>query len=367
MGRGRPVEGVGVTTASPAGRLPDPAFWKGRRVLLTGHTGFKGSWAALWLARLGARVTGLALPAEGALHHFGLADVADGLDSRIADLRAPAAVAAVVRDAAPELVLHMGAQALVRRSLREPVATFATNVMGTAHLLDALRAHASGAAVLVVTSDKVYANAGTGAAFAEDAPLGGKDPYSASKAACEILVASWRDSTGMTVATARGGNVIGGGDFAEDRIVPDLVRAARAGRPAVLRHPQATRPWQHVLDCLCGYLLHLESLACDPATTPTALNIGPDPTAPVTVAALAEAMGRRLGMAVPFVHEPVPGSIEAPALALDPSHARTALGWRDRLPGPAAVAETAAWYGRWMAGEDAGALSRAALDAYQGA
>jgi CDP-glucose 4,6-dehydratase len=345
-------------------RLPDPGFWAGRQVLLTGHTGFKGSWAALWLSRMGARVTGLALPPEGSLDHFGLAGVADCLDGRTADLRDRAAVAAVVRAAAPELVLHLGAQALVRRGLREPVATFATNVMGTAHLLDALRTHAPGAAVLVATSDKVYANAGTGAAFAEDAPLGGTDPYSASKAACELLAASWRASTGMAVATARAGNVIGGGDFAEDRLVPDLFRAAKAGRPAVLRHPQATRPWQHVLDCLCGYLLHLEALARDPAVAPAALNIGPVPGAPVTVADLAGAVGRRLGMAVPFVHEPVPGSIEAPALALDPARARAALGWGERLAGPAAVAATADWYGRWMAGEDAGALSRAALDAY---
>jgi CDP-glucose 4,6-dehydratase len=360
------MEGLGVTAP-----LPDPAFWAGRRVLLTGHTGFKGSWAALWLKRLGAQVTGLALPPEGAEHHYGLARVDETLDGRTADLRDPTAVGAVVRDARPEIVLHMAAQALVRRSLRDPVGTFAANVQGTAHLLDALRAHAPKAAVLVVTSDKVYANDGTGRAFPEDAPLGGKDPYSASKAACEILVASWRASfaqaDGMALAAARGGNVIGGGDFAEDRIAPDVLRAARAGRPVVLRHPEATRPWQHVLDCLCGYLLFLERLARDPAGAPAALNIGPAPGAPVTVAQLAETLGARLGMDRAWVHEPVPGSVEAPALALDPSRARATLGWRERLPGMAAVAATADWQAAYLRGADARALAEAALAAYEAA
>jgi CDP-glucose 4,6-dehydratase len=348
--------------------LPDPAFWRGRRVLLTGHTGFKGSWAALWLRRLGAEVTGLALPPE-AESHFALARVAGALDHRMADLRDPAAVAAVARDARPQVVLHMAAQALVRRSLRDPVGTFAANVQGTAHLLDALRTHAPGAAVLVVTSDKVYANDGTGRAFAEDAPLGGKDPYSASKAACEILVASWRASFAgegaLSLATARGGNVIGGGDFAEDRVAADMLRAVRTGVPVVLRHPEATRPWQHVLDCLCGYLLFLERLTGDPAGTPATLNIGPLPGAPVTVARLVEALGARLGMAEAWVHRPVAGSVEAPALALDPSRARATLGWRERLPGMAAVAATADWQAAWLGGAEAADLAEAALAAYE--
>ena len=357
-----------MTRPGRPGRLPDPAFWAGRRVLLTGHTGFKGSWAALWLARLGARVTGLALAPEGPEHHFGLARVGGALDDRRADLRDPDAVAAVVRDARPEIVLHMAAQALVRRSLRDPLGTFATNVQGTGNLLDALRAQAPGAAVLVVTSDKVYANDGSGRAFPEDAPLGGKDPYSASKAACEILVASWRASfareAGMALATVRGGNVIGGGDFAEDRVAPDVLRAARAGRPVVLRHPEATRPWQHVLDCLGGYLLYLESLARDPAAAPPALNIGPAPGAPIPVARLVETLGARLGMPIPWVHEPVPGSVEAPALALDPALAHATLGWRERLPGMAAIAATADWQAAWLGGADARALAETALDGY---
>lgn len=354
------MEGVAVKPP-----LPDPAFWAGRRVLLTGHTGFKGSWAALWLRRLGAEVTGLALPPESPENHHDLAGAAEALDGRVADLRDAAAVDAVVRAAQPEAVLHLAAQALVRRSLREPAATFATNVQGTANLLESLGRRAPGAAVLIVTSDKVYRNDGSGRAFREGDPLGGKDPYSASKAACELLAASWRESVpGAAVATARGGNVVGGGDFGEDRLAPDMLRAARAGRPASLRHPEATRPWQHVLDCLCGYLLHLERLTLDPAGAPRALNIGPEPGAPIPVARLAEALGGRLGLAPSWAHAPVPGSIEAPALALDASLAREVLGWRERLPGMAAVAATADWQAAYLRGADPRALSAAALDAF---
>ncbi|SEB05319.1 CDP-glucose 4,6-dehydratase [Rubrimonas cliftonensis] len=349
--------------------LPDPAFWAGKRVLLTGHTGFKGSWAALWLRRLGAHATGLALPPEGAENHHDLAHVAKALDGRIADLRDPAAVADVVRAVRPEIVLHLGAQALVRRSLRDPAATFATNVQGTANLLAALGRLAPEAATLVVTSDKVYRNDGTGRAFREDDPLGGKDPYSASKAACELLAASWRASAAaperLPLATARGGNVIGGGDFGEDRLAPDMMRAARAGRPATLRHPEATRPWQHVLDCLCGYLLYLERLAADPAGAPRALNIGPGPGAPIAVARLAEALAARLELRRAWVHEPVPGSIEAPALALDVTRAREALGWRERLPGMAAIAATADWQAAYLHGASPRALAEAAFAAFE--
>lgn len=355
LGVTRPGEGPGVTQPTPT-RRPDPAFWAGRRVLLTGHTGFKGSWAALWLAKLGAQVTGLALAPEGPESHYTLARVGEVLDSHLVDLTDAPAVARVVAEARPQTVLHLAAQALVRRSLADPARTFASNVMGTAHLLDAIRAHAPGAQTLVVTSDKVYANAETGVAFAESAPLGGKDPYSASKAACEIVVASYRASYGLALATARGGNVIGGGDFAADRIVPDLLRAARAGGPVRLRHPWATRPWQHVLDCLTGYLLHAERLGVAPA-----LNFGPMPGTPISVAELAEAVGRRLGLAQSWVHDPVPGSVEAQSLALDSSAARAALGWSDALPGAAAIAATADWYAAYLGGADPVALARDAL------
>jgi CDP-glucose 4,6-dehydratase len=236
---------VGVRRGAVAAvemRRPDPGFWNGKRVLLTGHTGFKGGWAAIWLSRMGANVTGLALPPDPPGGVFDLARVAELVDSRLVDLRDRTAVAGVVDAGAFDVVLHMAAQPIVRRSIAEPVETFASNVMGTAHLLDALRARSGLQAVLVITSDKVYANAETGEAFAEGAPLGGKDPYSASKAATEILTASFArsyfDRAGVPVATARGGNVIGGGDVSPDRLVSDIVRAVGARRGG---HPAASR------------------------------------------------------------------------------------------------------------------------------
>ncbi|MDB5463805.1 MAG: CDP-glucose 4,6-dehydratase protein [Phenylobacterium sp.] len=237
----------------------DRAFWRGQRVLLTGHTGFKGSWAAVWLERLGAEVTGLALAPDQSPSLFELAGVETLTRSLVVDLRDRAAVEAALAGRSFDLVLHMAAQPIVRTAIAEPVETFATNVMGTVHLLQALRVQAALKAALAITSDKVYANAETGRAFAEGDALGGKDPYSASKAATEIAVQSFAKSyfepAGVPLATARGGNVIGGGDFSPDRIVADIVRAARAQQPVVLRHPEATRPWQHVLDCLAGYLV----------------------------------------------------------------------------------------------------------------
>jgi len=343
-------------------RLPDPGFWAGKRVLVTGHTGFKGSWAALWLAEMGAEVTGFALAPEGAEHHYGLARIGDLVASRIGDLSERPAVAAAVRAARPDLVVHMAAQALVRRALADPLATWQTNVTGTGHLLAALGEHAPEAVTLVVTSDKVYRNDDTGRAFVETDPLGGKDPYSASKAAAELMVASWRASyPGAPLATARGGNVIGGGDFAEDRILPDIVRAARAGEPAVLRHPEAIRPWQHVLDCLSGYLLHLEALAAG-ADLP-ALNIGPAPEPATTVGAAATRLAAGLG-APGWRHAPEARSVEARRLALDASAARAALGWGDRLSRDRALGLTAEWYRAWLEGADMAQLSRGQLRAY---
>lgn len=348
---------------------PDAEFWRKRRVLLTGQTGFKGAWLALWLARLGAEVSAFALPPEPGPTLFHLADVAESCDSRIQDLRDAAGVARLVRQARPQIVLHLAAQALVRRSLAMPMETFATNVLGTINLLHALGETEGLEAVLVVTSDKVYANDGSGRAIREADPLGGDDPYSASKAACELAVNSMRRSflsaRGVPVATARAGNVIGGGDFAEDRLVPDCVRAAMAGRAVVLRHPQSTRPWQHVLDCLCGYLLYAERLASAPATVPQALNFGPASGDAIPVIELAgailQAMGATSGIEV---REPE-HSVEAPLLSLDSSLARSTLGWRDRLSGPPAIETTAAWYRRWQSGDDMRAATLAEIDRYQ--
>jgi CDP-glucose 4,6-dehydratase len=346
------------------------AFWGGKRVLLTGHTGFKGSWAAIWLSRLGAQVTGLALPPDQAPSLCDLAGVEALVDSRIADLRDARAVEDALADQPFDLVLHMAAQPIVRTAVAEPVATFAANVIGTAHLLQALRGRSELQAVLAVTSDKVYANADSGRAFAESDPLGGKDPYSASKAAAEIVTRSFAlsyfEPAGVPVATARGGNVIGGGDFSRDRLAADIVRAAKAGESLVLRHPEATRPWQHVLDCLAGYLRHLQALATDPAT-PRALNFGPRPGGPeVTVGELATLGVTALG-ARPWRHEPDPGSLEARSLAIDAGLARRALGFESHLDAPEAVALTMDWYARQAAGADALALCREQIAAYEAA
>ena len=343
----------------------NPSFWAGKRVLLTGHTGFKGAWAAIWLQRAGAQATGLALPPDQTPSLFELAGVERLVESHFIDLRDAEAVAQLLGSRTFDLVLHMAAQPIVRTAIADPLATFASNVMGTANLLQALRAQPALQAVLVITSDKVYANAETGRAFAEGDALGGKDPYSASKAAAEIVTASFAKSYFTApVATARGGNVIGGGDFSRDRIVADIVRAARGQEPVVLRHPEATRPWQHVLDCLAGYLAYAEALATDPAT-PRALNFGPKPGGrEVTVGELAtlgvEALGAR-----PWRHAPDPTSLEARSLAIDASLAKRTLGFESRLDAPEAVALTMDWYRRQANGEDALALCLEEIEGYE--
>jgi CDP-glucose 4,6-dehydratase len=341
--------------------LPDPGFWSGKRVLLTGHTGFKGSWAALWLAAMGAKVTGFALAPETEPALFDLAKVGSSMTSMIGDLRDAAAVSKSVAAADPELAIHMAAQALVRRSIADPVATFATNVQGTTYLLEALRGRPALRAVLVVTSDKVYANDELGRAFVESDRLGGKDAYSASKAAAEIVTRAYALSyfkpAGIPVATARSGNVIGGGDFAADRLVPDVIRAVQSGKKLVLRHPKATRPWQHVLDCVGGYFVFAEALANGRAVSP-ALNFAPNRST-TTVAELAEAIFTALGQKPDWHQQSEPGSIEMKTLAIDASLARAELSWRCRLTEADAVAWTADWYRAFTAHEN---LRTATLD-----
>ncbi|WP_411287288.1 CDP-glucose 4,6-dehydratase [Phenylobacterium sp.] len=347
----------------------NPGFWAGKRVLLTGHTGFKGAWAAIWLARMGAQVRGLALPPDQKPSLFELAGVSDLIASRLVDLRNPDAVGPAIGGVGVDLVLHMAAQPIVRTSIEDPITTFETNVMGTAHLLQALRAQRGLAAVLVITSDKVYANAETGRAFVEGDPLGGKDPYSASKAAAEMVTHSFArsyfEAAGVRVATARGGNVIGGGDFSRDRLVADIVRASRAGEAVTLRHPEATRPWQHVLDCVAGYLCHLEALATDDAT-PRALNFGPRPGGPeVTVGEIAT-LGVQALNGQPWRHGPDPDSIEARSLAIDATLARRALGFESHYDAPDAVRLTMDWYRRQAEGEAALDLCREQIEGYEG-
>ena len=348
--------------------LPAAAFWNGRRVLLTGHTGFKGSWAALWLAELGADVTGFALSPATSPALFDLAEVGAGLTSVIGDLRDSAAVDDAVRRANPEIVLHMAAQPIVRRAIAEPVESIAVNVLGTANLLDVLRAAPDLRAVVVVTSDKVYANDGAGQAFAEGDRLGGKDPYSASKAAAEIITQSFAqtyfDGKGVRVATARGGNVIGGGDYAEDRIIPDIIRAVLSGEAPVLRMPGATRPWQHVLDCVAGYLVYAEALTAN-GDVPRALNFGPAAGSQATVANIAEAVLLGLGRPPQWRHQPQADSKEMPVLAVDSALARRVLGWSDRITGPEVVCWTAKWYESVHQGTPARDATLAQIETYK--
>jgi CDP-glucose 4,6-dehydratase len=339
-------------------RSADAAFWRGRRVLLTGHTGFKGSWLALRLAALGAAVTGLSLdpPTDPSL--FALAGVGGALDDRRGDVRDNKAIAAAVAAARPDVVFHLAAQALVKVGLEQPIETLEVNVMGVARLLEALKG-AQARAIVVVTSDKVYRNDGAGRPFAEAAALGGGDPYSGSKSAAEMVARLYRESFGLPVVTARAGNVVGGGDFALDRLLPDAWRAHLAAEPLVLRQHASTRPWSHALDIAEGYLLYAEAVAEERAGLPAALNFGPAPDAPVltaleTAGIFASALGRELS----WRPHPAPFP-ERPALALASSAARRVLGWGERHPGAEGVRAAAQWYAALAAGEDVAGLSRA--------
>jgi CDP-glucose 4,6-dehydratase len=356
------LEGVALTASV------SPEFWRERRVLLTGHTGFKGGWAALWLARMGAQVTGLALAPEAGPSLFALAGISGDTVSYIADLADRDAVAHIAAAANPDVVLHLAAQALVRRAAKRPLETFSTNVLGTVHLLDALRACPSLKAVLVVTSDKVYKNDDTGRPFRETDPLSGHEPYSASKAAQDMAARVYGDlyfePRGIAVATARGGNVVGGGDFGEDRLVPDIVRASMADGPVTIRHPESTRPWQHVLDCLAGYLMYAEALA-EKRSVPRALNFGPSSNEAITVADVVSKMLSALpGQSSWRRAEHESGVKESKLLALDSSLARASLGWSDRYRGETVLDVTAAWYRKFRDAADMRIVTLGQIDAY---
>jgi CDP-glucose 4,6-dehydratase len=347
---------------------PDPDFWRGRRVFLTGHTGFKGSWAALWLNALGAETYGFALPpeTEPSLWTELGGDLLAG--ETIADLADLDALRGAVKSARPEIVIHLAAQALARRSHAEPIRTIRTNTLGTAHLLEALRGAADLKAALFITTDKVYANDDSGQPFAEGDRLGGDDPYSASKAAAELLIRSFASSflepAGVRVATARAGNVIGGGDWSEDRLVPDVWRAAAAGRPLLLRSPSATRPWQHVLEPLAGYFAYLQALVRDDGL-PRSLNFGPAAGDSATVAQIADAIGKALGADRPWLLDDREHPPEAKLLALDTSLARRAIGWAPRLSAAETVEWTARWYSAHHRGADARSLCLEQIHEYE--
>jgi CDP-glucose 4,6-dehydratase len=335
--------------------------WRGRRVLVTGHTGFKGAWLALWLEALLADVAGLSLepPTTPSLHAL------LGGTVRPIDIRDRAAVEARVTSIEPEVVFHLAARSLVRPAFADPVGTYEVNVVGTANVLEAARRVPSTKAVVVVTSDKVYTPHPDGRPHDEDSPLGGMEPYSSSKAGAELVAAAYRHSyLAGRVATARAGNVIGGGDWALDRLVPDVLRALERCDPVSLRHPEAVRPFQHVLDPLHGYLLLAEQLLNSPAEAPAALNFGPEGSCSVAelVDRLSDGFGGRPGWRRDEEAQVVPETAE---LRLDASRARAELGWSPSLGLEESVDWTVDWHRRQSAGEDARQLTLEEIATYE--
>jgi CDP-glucose 4,6-dehydratase len=348
-----------------------PGFWRGRRVFLTGHTGFKGSWLALWLSELGAEVTGFALPPATTPNLFSVAGVENTLDSVLGDLRDAGHLRVALARAQPEILFHLAAQALVAEGYADPVGTYATNVMGAVHLLEAARqpnVMEKLKVIVFVTSDKCYENVESCTAYAESAPLGGYDPYSSSKACAEILAASWRRSffnapEAPRIATARAGNVIGGGDWAAHRLVPDLLAALAAGETPCLRHPESVRPWQHVLEPLAGYLTLAEQCITHREWA-SAWNFGPDAADCVSVARLAELLCQLWPEPRRYAVQPSALPHEAGLLYLDASRARRHLGWRPRWRLEEALRETVAWHCAWRNGADMNAQCRQQIQRY---
>jgi CDP-glucose 4,6-dehydratase len=332
------------------------SFWAGKRVLITGHTGFKGAWLSLWLTQHGAHVTGLALPPETTPSLFDQLGLVGEIDHRIGDICDAGLVARLVQEIAPDVVFHLAAQSLVLRGYRSPVETWQTNVMGTINVMEALRANDKPSAAVLVTTDKVYENREWEFGYRECDPLGGYDPYSASKAGAEIAIASWRSSyfqgaSPVRVASVRAGNVIGGGDWCENRIVPDIIRALSAGQPVRVRNPKAVRPWQHVLEPLGGYLMLGQRLAeSADRRYQDAFNFGPTGDSVRTVQELVDAGLRHWPGSVEDASDPNQPH-EAGQLALSIDRACTRLGWMPRWDFERTVAETMTWYRGAIVGE----------------
>jgi CDP-glucose 4,6-dehydratase len=335
-------------------------FWKNKRVFVTGHTGFKGSWLCLWLTRLGAHVSGYALPPPTNPSLFELGRVAQLIDSREGDVRDAASVDAALAAAKPDIVIHMAAQSLVRYSYNQPIETFATNVLGTVHLLDAVRRTPSVKAVVAVTSDKCYYNEEWVWGYREDSRLGGHDPYSGSKACAELAVLAYQESffsartagTTAVVGSARAGNVIGGGDWALDRLVPDILRSLLRNEPTLIRNPQATRPWQHVLEPLHGYLMLAERLYDEGHAFASGWNFGPPEESERTVGWIIEHLYDLWGVDFPWQRDENPGPPESTFLKLDASKARANLGWRPKLDLQTTLAWIVDWTRQYEAGKD---------------
>lgn len=351
---------MGFRQSPLEGLVMEASFWRDRRVFLTGHTGFKGGWLSLWLESQGAKVTGYSLTPPTTPNLFSVVRVAAGINSFTADVRDLDRLREVTAQADPEVVFHLAAQSLVRPSYATPVETFATNVIGTAHVLEAARSCGSLKSVVVVTSDKCYENREWVWPYREDEAMGGHDPYSASKGCTELVTAAFRrsyfsDASGSAraaVGSARAGNVIGGGDWAVDRLVPDIIRAASSGQPVRIRSPRAVRPWQHVLEPLSGYIALAEKLALEGQTFAAGWNFGPWENDTRPVEWITRKIVEQWGDGASWILDAAPQVHEAHLLKLDSARARTLLGWRPRLDLETALAWTVSWYKAHEKGED---------------
>jgi CDP-glucose 4,6-dehydratase len=346
-------------------------FWSGKRVLVTGHTGFKGAWLCLWLEQLGAEVVGVSSGRATEPSLFELASVGDGVESVEADVRDAARMRDILRERRPEVVIHLAAQSLVRRSYEQPLETYEVNTLGTANVLEAVRGADDVRAVVCISTDKVYENREWLWAYREDEPLGGHDPYSSSKAGAELVVAAYRASFfedgghGAAVASARAGNVIGGGDWADDRLIPDIMRAAIDGRPAAVRNPHSIRPWQHVLNPLSGYLMLAERLWEDDGFA-SAWNFGPADEDARPVEWILERLAAHWGEGLSWELDKGDHAHEATYLKVDSSKARALLGWTPRWDLDGALAAVAEWYRAYQSGDDVRELTLAQIERYSG-
>lgn len=346
-----------------------PDFWKGKKVFLTGHTGFKGSWLSLWLQSMGADVMGYALAPPTTPALFDEARVGAGMQSQIGDIRDLQAITASMVDYNPDILIHMAAQPLVRLSYKQPVETYATNVMGTVHVLEAARQCSNLRAIVNVTTDKCYENREWAWGYREDEPMGGHDPYSNSKGCMELVTSAYRNSffckdQPAALASARAGNVIGGGDWAEDRLIPDILAAFEKQQPVVIRNPQATRPWQHVLEPLSGYLVLAENLWERGQDVAQGWNFGPKDEDARPVCWILDHMVSTWGKGASWTLDQDPQPHEARYLKLDVSKARAHLHWSPTWSLEATLAYIVRWHRAWLNGDDVHALCLAEINAY---
>jgi CDP-glucose 4,6-dehydratase len=352
----------------------DRSFWRGRKVFVTGHTGFKGSWLSMWLSMLGAEVTGYALAPPTEPNLFEQAGINELIRSVRGDVRDFSKLRTELEASGPDVVIHMAAQSVVRRGYEDPVETYSSNVMGTVHILEAIRQLGRPCVLVNVTSDKCYANREWVWGYREDEPMGGRDPYSNSKGCAELVTAAYRDSYfpaaaidghGVAVGSARAGNAIGGGDWTANQLIPDLMRAFLANRACPIRSPSAIRPWQFVLEPLCGYLMLAERLASQPGDAIGSWNFGPAEADAKSVRWIADRLVQSWGGGAAWAQDGAPHLPEAHFLKLDASKARTYLDWRPYLPLPQALDWIVDWYRAFQAGANLRLATRTQIERYE--